>query len=97
MREDAVSKAFGPEITSKDDVEVWIRRAQAAVLCPHLPHDIFKDKTREDIQRLTDPIIDAKVLPFTRNRVVIDIKDPHGADLAFVDLPGELEVQLEGV
>lgn len=84
-----MEEPFSPEIKDKNDVELWIRRAQAAVLCPHIPGDTFKSKAREDIRTLTDTESDPKVLSFTKSKVVININDPDGTDLSFVDLPGE--------
>ncbi|KAI0641574.1 P-loop containing nucleoside triphosphate hydrolase protein [Trametes meyenii] len=79
---------FSPSLASQSEVEVWIRRAQAAVLCPHLALDIFKTKDRDALRALTDTATDPEVLKFTNDVVVIDIYDPHGVDLSFVDLPG---------
>ncbi len=80
---------FSPELRNKNEVELWIRRAQAAVLCPHLPGDTFKTICQEDIKALTDTESGPEVLPFTKSKVVINIYDPEGTDLSFVDLPGE--------
>ncbi|RDX42100.1 hypothetical protein OH76DRAFT_1448839 [Lentinus brumalis] len=82
---------FSPELRNKNEVELWIRRAQAAVLCPHLPGDTFKTICREDIKALTDTESGPEVLPFTKSKVVINIYDPEGTDLSFVDLPGLIE------
>lgn len=85
---------FSPVITDRDQVEVWIRAAQAAVLCPHLPRETFKGKTREELKILTNSDHDPNVLAFTKNVVIIDICDPRGADLSFVDLPGTSALSL---
>ncbi|KAI0665753.1 P-loop containing nucleoside triphosphate hydrolase protein [Trametes maxima] len=82
------SVGFSPSLSSKSEVEVWIRRAQAAILCPHLAIDIFKTKDRDALRALTDATTDPMVLKFTNDVVVIDIYDPYGVDLSFVDLPG---------
>ena len=55
-------KLYSPVLGPKDDVELWIRRAQATVLCPHLPDDTFKGMGREDIKANTDPGRDPSVL-----------------------------------
>ena len=81
-------KLYSPVLGPKDDVELWIRRAQATVLCPHLPDDTFKGMGREDIKASTDSERDPSVLTVSKGIVVIDIEDPSGADLSFVDLPG---------
>ncbi|THH10649.1 hypothetical protein EW146_g8308 [Bondarzewia mesenterica] len=80
------SKNFSPLLTDKRDVEIWLRRAQAAILSPHRQTDFFANKSREELQTLqqTDP----KMSKFSRNVVWVDIKDPNATDLSFVDLPG---------
>jgi hypothetical protein len=37
--------AFGAPITDRDDVDIWLRRAQAAILNPHTPAENFHKKT----------------------------------------------------
>ncbi|KAI0707439.1 P-loop containing nucleoside triphosphate hydrolase protein [Cerioporus squamosus] len=82
---------FSPELKDKNEVELWIRRAQATVLCPHLPGNTFMAKSREEIKTLTETDSQTEVLPFTKSKVVININDPEGTDLSFVDLPGLIE------
>ncbi|RPD52277.1 hypothetical protein L226DRAFT_576779 [Lentinus tigrinus ALCF2SS1-7] len=94
LRRDGIvtgEESFSPEIRNKNEVELWIRRAQAAVLCPHLSVDTFKGKGRDEIRALTDTENDPEVLSFTKSKVVINIDDPDGTDLSFVDLPGLIE------
>ena len=79
---------YSPPLGPMDDVELWIRRAQATVLCPHLPDDTFKEMGREEIKAKTNSDADPNVFTVTKSVVVIDIEDPSGADLSFVDLPG---------
>ncbi|KAH9901115.1 P-loop containing nucleoside triphosphate hydrolase protein [Cubamyces lactineus] len=79
---------FSPKLTAQGDVELWIRRAQAAVLCPHLRRASFTDKSYDELKVIADHNLDPAVLKFTQSVVVIDIEDPRGADLSFVDLPG---------
>jgi vacuolar protein sorting-associated protein 1 len=77
---------FGPQLTDKADVEIWIRRAQTAILSPHVhPSQFHNRETQElrDAQR-TDP----QVLKFSKNVVVVKIYDPSAVDLQFIDLPG---------
>ena len=81
---------YSPQLTSKDEVDVWIRRALAALLCPHLSCDTFKTMDADQIKDATDPLKDGDVLTVTKDIVVIYIEDPSGADLSFVDLPGRL-------
>ena len=78
---------FGPSITNKIEVELHIRRAQAAILSPHHSPSTFLGKTYDELKALSES--DPDVQSFSRNAVVVDIEDPSGADLFFVDLPGE--------
>jgi hypothetical protein len=78
---------FGPVIVNRREVEIWLRRAQAAILSPHLEPSYFEEMTA---QELRDTIrADPKTLKFSKNVVCIDISDPFATDLSFVDLPGE--------
>ena len=76
--------AFGPTITDKNDADVWLRRAQAAILNPDLAPDSFYRKSIQDLKNLTS----TNPLKFSRNVVSIFIEDPGATDLSFVDLPG---------
>ena len=78
--------SFGPTLTEKREVDLWLRRAQAAILSPHVPVASFFGKTRQELQR--DVLNDKKMLKFSKNVVVLDIKDPDATDLCFIDLPG---------
>ena len=80
--------AFSHELKNKEEVELWIRRAQAALLCPYLTADSFKARSGDEIKELTDRNRHPEVLTVSPGKVVIDIMDPDGADLAFIDLPG---------
>ena len=73
---------FGPTITDRNDVEIWLRRAQAAILNPDLAPESFHRKSIQDLRNLTNS------LKFSRNVVSIFIEDPSATDLSFVDLPG---------
>jgi hypothetical protein len=79
-------KTFSPVITDKGDVEIWLRRAQAAILSPHRSPDVFNSHSAQELRGLA--ISDTRTLKFSRNIVCIDIKDPDATDLSFVDLPG---------
>ena len=80
--------AFGPTITDKNDVDVWLRRAQAAILNPDLAPDNFHRKNIQDLRNLTS----TNSLKFSRNVVSIFIEDPDATDLSFVDLPGQYAI-----
>lgn len=82
------SKPFGPKIFDKSKVEIWLRRAQAAILSPHVDASTFLDKTHEELKAFMKDE-KAKVKKFSKNKVCIDIEDADATDLAFVDLPGK--------
>lgn len=74
---------FGKTITDKSDFEVWLRRAQAAVLNPDVSSSAFHTKTVEELRNMKN------TLKFSRNVVCVSIEDPDATDLSFYDLPGE--------
>lgn len=73
---------FGDVITRKSDVELALRRAQAAVLNPAAGVAEFVDADVEELRS-------GKALPFSRNVVCVDLEGPDLTDLSFIDLPGE--------
>ncbi|KAH0580177.1 hypothetical protein H2248_001700 [Termitomyces sp. 'cryptogamus'] len=81
----AKSTQFGPTITDKKDVEIWIRRAQAALLNPLLSHSDFFDKTEKELKKRSN------ALQFSKNVVCVHISDPDLTDLSFIDLPGLIQ------
>ncbi|SJL16534.1 uncharacterized protein ARMOST_20060 [Armillaria ostoyae] len=83
---------FGPVITNKDTVEVWIRRAQAAILCRHRPKEDFTSMTTEELRNLATT--DSQMLPFSKNIVQVELRDPDLTDLSFIDLPGKTLLSL---
>ncbi|KZT64693.1 hypothetical protein DAEQUDRAFT_717652 [Daedalea quercina L-15889] len=84
-------QAFSPRITSKADVELWIRRAQTALLNPGIPAGSFVNKTYEQLKQLTEPSM------FSEGIVLVDIEDPEGTELAFIDLPGLIQNESDDV
>ena len=82
-RIDPVTEAYSPVLTDKADVELWIRRAQATILSPHRSKEFFKNKSADEI-RFEDP----SRLKFSKNAILVNLKDPGYTDMAFVDLPG---------
>lgn len=74
---------FGRTITDKSEVEIWLRRAQTAILNPNIPSSIFHTKTIEELRNTKN------ALKFSCNVVCVLIKDPDATDLSFYDLPGE--------
>ena len=79
---------FGPKITNKDEVEIWLRRAQAAILCPHIQAADFHGKSKEEISLLQK--VDQLMKGFSKNTIHVDVRDPDVTGLSFVDLPGML-------
>ena len=80
---------FGPILSDKNQFEISLRRAQAAILNPHLPHDKFLRMTAQDLQNY---IQSESSLKFSKNTVCVDISDPEATDLMFADLPGMSKV-----
>ncbi|KIY48903.1 hypothetical protein FISHEDRAFT_58621 [Fistulina hepatica ATCC 64428] len=81
------TEEFGPRLTTQADVELWLRRAQAAILSPHWSKEYFYNKEAIDIR----PGLDSQRLPFSKNAVVMHLQDPSFTDLSFVDLPGLIQ------
>ncbi len=77
---------FGPRLFDKSQVELMLRRAQAAVLNPSLPLSTFIRMDEKALLRPTDP----PSVDFSRNVVCIELSGPDLADLSFVDLPGTI-------
>lgn len=90
--EDTHIHTFGPELTQPDDVELYLRRAQAAVLNYYNdPNSVeaYANKSKAELQGTHQPKMFGVATPkFSKNTVVVDISQPDGADLSFVDLPG---------
>jgi hypothetical protein len=76
---------FGPLIDRKAEVELWIRRAQSAVLSPYQSYSDFYNMSEEDLKALP-----SSNTIFSKNIVHITVRDPDATDLSFVDLPGLL-------
>ena len=80
---------FGHTLTDIEDVELALRRAQVAILNPkRIPGD-FLSKTGEELQAYrTAQAFASGTLKFSKNSIVVEISDPEGVALSFVDLPG---------
>ncbi|KAG1761981.1 P-loop containing nucleoside triphosphate hydrolase protein [Suillus occidentalis] len=76
---------FGRTITDRSEFEVWLRRAQAAILNPNVPSATFHAKTAEELKNIKN------TLKFSRNVVCVSIEDPDATDLSFYDLPGLIQ------
>jgi hypothetical protein len=75
---------FGGAISNKGDVELMLRRAQAAILNPARELHEFATMSAKELKHLGK-----NELQFSRNTVCVDLSAPDLADLAFVDLPGK--------
>uniref|UniRef100_A0A0W0FU61 P-loop containing nucleoside triphosphate hydrolase protein n=1 Tax=Moniliophthora roreri TaxID=221103 RepID=A0A0W0FU61_MONRR len=82
-------KVFGDVIFRKEDVEERIRRAQRAILNPHIPPQRFLDNDEDAIGNL-------KASSFSMNCVALEIVGRDVADLSFVDLPGLIRSTSDG-
>lgn len=80
-RTSPISVAF-KTVSHPKEVEIWLRRAQAAILCPDTDPSEFYKKSAEDLKRI-------QTLPFSLNTIELLVRDPEGTDLCFVDLPGD--------
>ncbi|KAK7464108.1 hypothetical protein VKT23_006272 [Stygiomarasmius scandens] len=92
--------SFSPLITNPAEVELWIRRAQAAILYPNRLPSEFKDKSEDDLRNLVRSgatLPDSKMLKFSKNMVLVELKDPGLTDLLFIDLPGLIQNEEEDV
>ncbi|KAJ6621042.1 P-loop containing nucleoside triphosphate hydrolase protein [Mycena sp. CBHHK59/15] len=87
-RIESTSELFGPTITDKKSVELWLRRAQAAILSRHIPFQDFLTKSEQEL-RTAPP--DVERLRFSKNSVLMAVNDPTITDLSFVDLPGLIQ------
>ncbi|KAF8064448.1 P-loop containing nucleoside triphosphate hydrolase protein, partial [Lyophyllum atratum] len=87
--ENVTEAAFGHVITDKKNVELALRRAQVAVLNPHLdPSNIL----RAPAESLTkQPFVSKQSLDFSRDTICIDLEGPELTDLSFIDLPGLIQ------
>jgi hypothetical protein len=93
LDQDAPPVAFGPPIADRNDVELWLCRAQAAILSIRDPPPFFFDKSKEFLKMYcrspTRDTSQPNIMPFTGKAVVVEIKDPNATNLSFHDLPGK--------
>ncbi|TFK46143.1 hypothetical protein OE88DRAFT_1687998 [Heliocybe sulcata] len=87
-KDDVQEVAFGAPLTNKGDVELALRRAQAAVLNPTIPSSKFLVLSAEDLRKKGQV---PGTLPFSRNVVCVDLAGPDLTDLSFIDLPGIIQ------
>ncbi|KAK7030460.1 hypothetical protein VNI00_014045 [Paramarasmius palmivorus] len=80
------SQRFGPErITEKEEVELWLTRAQAAILSPDRQME-FRDLDAEALRRIMKD--DDR---FSNNVIEVEVRDPDLPPLTFIDLPGLIQ------
>ncbi|KIM82118.1 hypothetical protein PILCRDRAFT_485567 [Piloderma croceum F 1598] len=90
---DKVSEVrFGSLITDKGDVELALRRAQAAVLNPSLPDTSFLACSMDELKNGARG--NQKPLQFSRNVVCVDLEGPTLTDLNFIDMPENAEPEV---
>lgn len=81
------TQSFGPTITDKSQVELWLRRAQGAILSTDADKSQWLNKSAEEIRQAIQNKTEMR--DFTEDTIVVDIQDPTATDLSFVDLPGK--------
>jgi len=82
---------FGDRIYEKSAVELMLRRAQAAILNPTIPHDKFLTLNQDELNGYqTEEAFVQGTKKFSKDTICLEIQDPQGANILFVDLPGEL-------
>uniref|UniRef100_A0A0W0FIH9 Uncharacterized protein n=1 Tax=Moniliophthora roreri TaxID=221103 RepID=A0A0W0FIH9_MONRR len=84
------SQRFGPQrITDRGSVDLWIRRAQTAILSPHRSPAEFEDMSTDELRRILKE--DNQTLSFSKDLIEIEVRDPKLPPLTFVDLPGLIQ------
>lgn len=82
---------FGKIIYDPKKVEKVLRKAQLAILNPHMPKESILTLNDEQLEKIRAggeiPGNTQKSLSFSTNVIVIDIAGRDVTDLAFVDLP----------
>ncbi|KAH8799202.1 P-loop containing nucleoside triphosphate hydrolase protein [Flagelloscypha sp. PMI_526] len=82
-------RSFGPAtIHDPGAVELWILRAQAAILNPHLEPSMFESLSREAINNLRSDSANQSMLFFSEKLLKIVIEYAGATPLTFIDLPG---------
>lgn len=85
---DVKETSFGPIITSKEELERMLRRAQLAILNPTANPQSFVDLDLDTISDRSSPFGKKSQLPFSSNVVCVTVRGPDVPDLSFIDLPG---------
>lgn len=79
---------FGPIITSKEELESMLRRAQMAVLNPMVNSQSFVDLDLKAVGDYSYPFGNEPPLSFSSDVVCLTVWGPDVPDLSFIDLPG---------
>ena len=85
---------FGESLSSIEEVEPMLRRAQAAILNPSTPPETFLSISESELQVLRraadqDALKSQTSLKFSKNTICVTIHDPNGTNLTLLDLPGK--------
>lgn len=94
---DVKETPFGTLITSKEELEKMLRRAQLAILHPSVSSERFVEFDLATYDEKTPPLGAETSLPFSSNVVCVTVWGPEVPDLSFIDLPGEFHSTNEGV
>ncbi|KAF9035214.1 Dynamin central region-domain-containing protein [Panaeolus papilionaceus] len=74
------------ETTDKSQVELILRRAQAAILnYPERNYRDYMTKSRDELSLMP------RQHEFSENKIVVQLRDPNATDVHFVDLPGLIQ------
>ncbi|KAJ4473675.1 P-loop containing nucleoside triphosphate hydrolase protein [Lentinula aciculospora] len=79
-------------LSSNDDranVDLWLRRAQASILCRDRPISDFQNMSLVELKRLKPG--QGTMLAFSKNVIEVSLEDPEATDLTFIDLPGLIQ------
>ncbi|KAJ3916699.1 P-loop containing nucleoside triphosphate hydrolase protein [Lentinula edodes] len=71
------------------NVDLWLRRAQASILCRERPISDFQIMSLNDLKRLKPG--EGSMLAFSMNVIQVQLEDPEATDLTFIDLPGLIQ------
>ncbi|KAF8825881.1 hypothetical protein HHX47_DHR6000635 [Lentinula edodes] len=68
------------------NVDLWLRRAQASILCRERPISDFQIMSLNELKRLKPG--EGSMLAFSMNVIQVQLEDPEATDLTFIDHPG---------
>ncbi|KAJ3935180.1 MAG: hypothetical protein NXY57DRAFT_1101046 [Lentinula lateritia] len=71
------------------NVDLWLRRAQASILCRERPISDFQIMSLNELKRLKPG--EGSMLAFSMNVIQVQLEDPEATDLTFIDLPGLIQ------